>query len=145
VFALFPYIKLAVVVSLGENVKMKKIDKIRALLNALAEIHDVQGKIKIIRLDLRRLIGGKLTIVDRHTVSGWINYLLAKHFIQLNPTSETIRVESNPYAKCGGLYPKTKMIMPNNETRYVINIHQIKCFLKEHITHTPTNFTKPLL
>lgn len=115
---------------------MKKNDKIRGLLNGLVEIYDFQGKTIIIRLDLRRLIGGKLTIVDRHTVSGWINYLLAKHFIQLNPTSETIRVESNPYHK-GGLYPKTTMLMPNNETRYIINIEEIKCFLKEHSPPTP--------
>jgi len=115
---------------------MRRNDKIQVILEALKFAYS-ENEV-IIRLHLRRLIGGKLGIVDRHAINGWLNLLLAKHFIRLNPTSETITVKKgNPYAKCGGLYPKTKMIMPNNETRYVINIHQIKCFLKEHITHTP--------
>ena len=69
-------------------------------------------------------------IVDRHTVSSWINLLLNMGFINPNPTSEYIRIS-----------PYHRMFMPNNETLYFVNIEVIEEYLQDferkNTTHAP--------
>jgi len=78
---------------------------------------------KIKRFELRRRIQKAIDIVARNQISAWINLLLAKGYIKPNPTSEYIRQDRY-----------TKKFMPNNETRYFINIHEINGFLTDFET-----------
>jgi len=121
---------------------VSKTEKLKKILKALCN-HAIEKSEIIIRLKLRRLISGHAELVSRNAVTTWLNLLLGKGYIKPNPTSEIMSVKRNPYVK-GGLYPSTKMYMPNNETRYFINIEKIKDFLKQNAqelsTHTlPTN------
>jgi len=107
-------------------VSKTKTEKIIALVNGLVFVYDVEDKTKINRLELRRLISGKLMIVHQATVSGWINYLLGQYFIRVNPTSEKIR--TSPYRR---------ITMPNNDTKYFINVDKCKWFLERQRRETP--------
>jgi len=59
----------------------------------------------ITRDELRQIIIGN-EVFDRHAVSSWINYLLAKHYIKQNPTSN--RTKNNKR-------------MPNLDTKYELS------------------------
>jgi len=85
----------------------------------------------ITRDELRQIIIGN-EVFDRHAVSSWINYLLAKHYIRQNPTSN--RTKNNKR-------------MPNLDTKYelsdiriLVRYNELKTLktLKTMITtHTP--------
>ncbi len=65
------------------------------------------------RFRLRRIVSDAVNITDRHTITGWINLLLGKHYINPNPTSEWQKVKES--------YNTRSRFMPNNETRYFLN------------------------
>lgn len=99
---------------------ISKAEKIRRLVNALCNFYrsmkeylenspewmqDLKPFIK--RYQLKEVISGTLNITDRHTISGWINRLLANGIISRNPTSSKSA--------------KKRIYMPTDETRYKIN------------------------
>lgn len=104
---------------------VSKTEKIEALVNGLVFAYDIEDKTKINRLELRRMISARLMIVHQATVSGWINYLIGRRFIRLNPTSETIRTSAY-----------RTINMPNNDTKYFININMCKWFLEKQRRET---------
>jgi hypothetical protein len=117
---------------------VSKIEKTEKVLTRLEEYYR-EGNEKITRYILRSFVASGAEVTNRHSVSGWINRLLGDGFLSPNPTSAFIRVKANPYQK-GGIFPKTTMLMPNNETMYFINIEKIRAFLsqsKSKISHTP--------
>jgi len=99
---------------------VSKNEKLRRLVNTLCDFYksmklglesapewarDIEPYIK--RYRLKELISGTLNIVDQHTISGWINRLLADGIISRNPTSSKSA--------------KKRIYMPTDETKYKIN------------------------
>jgi len=65
----------------------------------------------ITRRNLRIIICRSLKITDAHIINGWINLLIGENFITPNSTSELSRIK--------------KVLIPNNDSRYIINIQKI--------------------
>ena len=134
-----------------------KDDKTLMLLNGLREIfaNSPDDKPTVMRYALRRIIAGKLSIVDQHTTNGWVNLLLNKGYISPNPTSEFIEttVKGTERTYFDEKVTETKkMFIPNNNTRYYINVDEVlkeiarlQKLQKQPTRTTPlTDFLKPV-
>jgi hypothetical protein len=102
-----------------------------------ASNEQIEKAIRINRLKLRRLISGTLNLVDRHTITGYINLLISNNFISPNPTSERIQLKSkNPHSF---YYQPRYKNMPNNDSLYIYNIKNINQEIKKlKPPHTPS-------
>lgn len=80
------------------------------------------------RHQIQGLIANALELTERHSVSLWINRLLAMNVIRLNPTSSKVK----------GKY------MPNTNTKYILNIEAIEAEIAKNRPTTPTPLTSYL-
>jgi len=107
--------------------KAEKLIKICRQLKM--RIHQSEEDTIIKRYDLRQLISYAIEVTDRHTICGWIDFLLAKYIIWQNPDSNL--AENRSHKK---LYPKY-IIKPSNDTRYILNEDKINQILELTPTH----------
>ncbi len=114
---------------------MNKNEKLLKLLHTLKLTYDLeQPRIEeeqklfkktikqwMYRVHVRRMIGGTLDLVDRHTVTGWLNKLLNLGVLTPTETAEYVNK---------GLY-KTMKFMPNCNTKYYIEIDVINALIQK--------------
>jgi hypothetical protein len=122
-------LKLLRALKLSYDIEQPSIEEKEKLLN-------VSIKQRILRVHVRRIIGGELGIVDRHTITGWLNQLISIGALSPNPTSEYVNK---------GLYKRPKF-MPNANTKYFIEIETIETMITalEKELNTPHTTTLDL-
>lgn len=110
------------------NHNIEREIKLNKLIDRLAQggftVHmnpfDPNTKHAIDRQTLKELIAGTLNEVNRHTLSAWINYLVALGILEHNPQSQI-----SPHGHK----------MPTDDTRYFINADKL-------VRHTLSTFNK---
>ena len=101
-----------------EEKELKLLEELK-----LRYIWEKEDQSIIDRQQLREVVSGTLGISDRHTVNGWIDFLLGAQFLEHNPTSQLIN-------KGDGFQPRF-IKMPRDSTRYFVNNHFVKKTIEE--------------
>ena len=101
--------------------------------------NDISERVKVFRLYAQRIISGTLLITDSHVVNGWLNILIGRHFLALNPTSEYLTVKDGimHWHFDEKVQDMKTVLRPTANSKYYINANFIEHFLKNG-RNTPT-------